>query len=757
MKHISTLLVVLAICACSTNKINTKSYETWNVVTQTKGPDLGYSPSSGVDILKIDGFAFKDLNKNGELDIYEDWRCPVSERAADLASKMTLEEICGLMLYSSAVKVNSPEPTHEHLNLLDMDNIRHMLIADVIDAQTGAAWSNAIQAHCEATRLGIPSNNSSDPRNYTNGTANVNNYKPEPDGEFDPNGSSNISKWPREAGMAATFDLDIIRRHGEMVSEEYRALGITTALSPQIDIATDPRWRRFYGTFSEDPALCRDIAQVYCETFQTTPGSRTGWGLKSVNCMVKHWPGGGSGEGGRDAHFGTGKYAVYPGGRFDLGLIPFTEGAFKLPGKTKMASAVMPYYTISYNQDPSGENVGNGFSHYIIQQLLRDQNKYEGVVCTDWGIVKEYKSVHQHKGTPWGMETASLAEKRLKCFEAGVDQLGGAKDNHISIEAYRLWEEKYGKESARERFELSARRLLTNIFNVGVFENPYVDPTVAAEIVGCEEFVAAGYDAQLKSIVMLKNASNVLPADRRLKVYEPLRHVPAGLNHWQKPTPEYDEYPISHELLGRYYDVVDTPEEADFAIVSIRTPVGHWGYIKPAEGELEGNYQPISLQWSPYTATHAREVSIAGGDPTEKSSNRSYKDRTEHTTNIDDMYLVQNTKKAMGDKPVIVIVATERPFVPADIEPWADAMLIGFGVSNNAYLDIISGAAEPYGLLPCQLPADMITVEEQCEDVPRDMRCYVDSEGNTYDFAYGLNWKGRINDKRVKKYQQEVK
>ena len=171
MKHISTLLVVLAICACSTNKINTESYETWNVVTQTKGPDLGYSPSSGVDILKIDGFAFKDLNKNGELDIYEDWRQPVYERAADLASKMILEEICGLMLYSSAVKVNSPEPTEGHLNLLDVDNIRHMLVADVIDAQTGAAWSNAIQAHCEATRLGIPSNNSSDPRNYTNGYA----------------------------------------------------------------------------------------------------------------------------------------------------------------------------------------------------------------------------------------------------------------------------------------------------------------------------------------------------------------------------------------------------------------------------------------------------------------------------------------------------------------------------------------------------------------------------------------------------------
>ena len=168
--------------ACTENKIETKQFETWTEVKQTKGPELGYSPSSGIRILTVDGYAFKDLNKNDSLDIYEDWRRPVSERAEDLASRMTLEEICGLMLYSSAVRIYAPEPTQDHLNLLDTDNIRHMLVADVVDAQTGAAWSNAIQAHCEKSRLGIPSNNSSDPRNYTNGTANVNNYKPEHDG-----------------------------------------------------------------------------------------------------------------------------------------------------------------------------------------------------------------------------------------------------------------------------------------------------------------------------------------------------------------------------------------------------------------------------------------------------------------------------------------------------------------------------------------------------------------------------------------------
>ncbi|MBO4447614.1 MAG: glycoside hydrolase family 3 C-terminal domain-containing protein, partial [Bacteroidales bacterium] len=557
--------------------------------------------------------------------------------------------------------------------------------------------------------------------------------------------------WPREMGLAATFDMDVIRSHGEIASAEYRALGITTALSPQADMAGDPRWRRFYGTFSEDPYLCRDIAQVYCDAFQTTPGSKNGWGLQSVNCMVKHWPGGGTGEGGRDAHFGIGKYAVYPGDNFAQNMIPFTEGAFCLPGKTKRASAVMPYYTISWGQDPSGKNVANGFSRYILQDLLRKGCDYEGVVCTDWGIVNNYELPWKHKGKPWGVEELSEAERRLLCFEAGVDQLGGAKDNELSMAAYALWVEKYGEESARERFELSARRILVNIFNVGVFENPYVSPSAAAATVGCKEFVAAGYDAQLKSIVMLKN-TGVLPVKERLKVYEPIRHVPEGITHWRKATPEYDEYPISKELLGRYFEVVDTPQEADFAIVLIKSPVGNWGFIDPSPEYPEGHYQPISLQWGPYTATTAREESIAGGDPHESSANRSYRGFTEISSNYTDALSVQQTKAAMGSKPVVVLVATERPWVPAEIEPWADALLFFCGVSNNALLDIINGKAEPYGLLPCQLPANMETVEAQCEDVPRDMECYKDSEGNLYDFAFGLNWSGIINDKRVQRW-----
>jgi len=722
----------------------------YTLILQTRGPVLGYTSAP---ILTVDGYAFKDLNRNGGLDVYEDWRKDAKTRARDLASQLTLEEICGLMLYSSAVDANDTVLDDKARRLLADDHIRHMLVHNVASPAIGAGWSNAVQAFCESARLGIPSNNSTDPRNYSNGTTNINNYKPEQDGEFDPAGESDISKWPRELGLAATFDMDVIRTHGEVVSAEYRALGITTALSPQVDIATEPRWRRFYGTFGEDPALSRDMARTYCEAFQNTPGSKTGWGVQSVNCMVKHWPGGGSGEGGRDAHFGIGKYAVYPGNNFEQGMVPFVDGAFKLPGKTQMASAVMPYYTISYGQDPSGQNVGNGFSKYIIQDLLRDKFKYDGVVCTDWGIVKDYNVPWEHKGTPWGTETLSGPERRLLCFEAGVDQLGGAKDNAESMAAYELWSKKYGEESARARFELSATRILVNIFHVGLFENPYVSPENAAAVVGCKEFVAAGYEAQLKSIVLLKNAGGMLPLNRKMRVYEPLRHVPAGLSHWQKPTPSYDEYPISKELLGRYFEVVDTPEEADVALVSIKSPVGHWGFVMPDEKYPEGHYNPISLQWGPYTATNARAHSIAGGDPHESSANRSYRGFTETSSNSTDALLVQTTKAVMGDKPVIVMVAMERPFVPAEIEPWADVLLVSCGVSSNALLDILSGVAEPYGLLPCQLPAHMETVEAQCEDVPRDMECYRDAQGHVYDFAFGMDWKGVINDTRVKRYK----
>lgn len=744
LKQIFSFCLVCSVAVSCGNKVAVKEYGKFNLVSQTDGPTLGYSPVSGVTVLTEDGYAFKDLNRNGSLDVYEDWRMNPKDRAKDLAAQMSIDQIAGLMLYSSHVQVQDSVPTPELLSKLIDDKMRHVLVTKVKNAYTAAVWHNNIQVLMESEPLGIPTNNSSDPRNYT-----------EADGEFNAGSGGDISHWPREVGMAATFDLDIIRRHGEIASAEYRALGITTALSPQIDLATDPRWRRFYGTFSEDADLCTDVARVYTDAFQTTPGSKSGWGNLSVNCMAKHWPGGGSGESGRDAHYCFGQYGVYPGGNFEEHLRPFLEGALSLDGATSKAAAIMPYYTISYDIDPSGKNVANGFSRYMINDLLREKYGYDGVVCTDWIITGDNPRIEFMDGKPWGVEHLTIDERHFEAIYAGCDQFGGNDDKEPVLAAYRMWCERFGTDSADERFRRSAERLLLNFFRVGVFENPYVIPEETARIVGCPEFVAEGYDAQRKSIVMVKNHESVLPMKKGTKVYMPKRHYPASISFFDRENPnkEHWSYPIPVETLEKYYEFTDDPKEADMAIVYIFSPEGNWGYSEEDAANGGTGYIPISLQYEDYTAENSRPVSIAGGDAKESFTNRTYLGKSDKTYNRDDMLLVMETKEQMAGKPVVVLIQPARPFVPAEVEPYADAMLLGFGVSDNAFLDLLSGEAEPYGLLPMQLPADMKTVEEQFEDVGRDMECYVDVDGNAYDFAYGLNWSGVIDDERVKRYR----
>ena len=745
--RVSNVVVVggmlIGLVACNGQKWSEQQVDSFMLVTQKEGPTLSYSPQSGVKLLTEDGFAFKDLNRNDSLDAYEDWRLTPQERAADLASKLSKEEIAGLMLYSSHQAVPSAELTEDQKKFLSKDHLRAVLITSVESPRTAAQWNNRMQAFIEGLDHGIPANTSSDPRHEAKATT-----------EYNAGAGGHISQWPTSLGLAATFDPQLMYRFGEIASEEYRALGIATALSPQVDIATDPRWTRFSGTFGEDPLLATEMARAYCDAFQTTPDTR-GWGMRSVNAMVKHWYGYGAQEGGRDSHFASGKYAVYPGNNLAEHKLSFIDGAFKLEGGTEMASAVMPIYSILWNQDPSGENVGGSYSQWLIQKQLREEAKFEGVVCTDWAITKDMKVLDSPMGgKPWGVESLTEAERHYKILQAGVDQYGGNNEIGPVLAAYDMWAKAQGEKSARQRFEQSARRLLLNVFRVGLFEHPYLDPEASEKIVGNPQFMQEGYEAQLKSVVMLKNHDNkTLPMDKRYKVYVPKRHFPAIPGLWGGISEEKTVEPIDPALVRKYYEVVEQPEQADFAICLIEEPSTGFGY-SAADVKRGGNgYVPYSLQYDDYKAVDARSVSIAGGDPMEKFTNRSYKGKTVKAYNRDDMLMVSETKRAMGEKPVIVILETGRPVVLSEIEPKADAILVSFNVQHQALLDIISGKNEPSALLPMQMPADMKTVEEQHEDVPRDMRCYQDADGNTYDFAFGLNWQGVIKDERVKNYK----
>ncbi len=755
----------ILLTSCDTQKWSEHQVDSFVLVEQKGGPTLGYSATSGVKTLIIDGYAFKDLNRNDSLDIYENWRLTPEERAADLASQLSVEEIAGLMLYSSHQAVPMIESmgfgastydgksfeesgakpsdlSDDQKKFLSDDHLRAVLMTRVENPEVAATWNNNMQAFVEGLDHGIPVSISSDPRHEAKATT-----------EFNAGAGGHISQWPTSLGLAASFDPQLMHRFGEIASEEYRALGITTALSPQVDIATEPRWFRFDGTFGEDPQLSTDMARAYCDAFQTTPEAK-GWGNKSVNAMVKHWYGYGAQEGGRDSHFASGKYAVYPGNNRAMHKRSFVEGAFKLEGGTQMASAVMPIYSILWNQDPSGENVGGSFSKWMIESQLRQEAKFEGVVCTDWGITKDMKVLHSPiGGKPWGVEQLSEAERHYKILQAGVDQFGGNNEIGPVLKAYQMWCKEQGEESARQRFEVSARRLLLNMFRVGLFENPYLTLEETRNTVGNPDFMKEGYEAQLKSVVMLKNQSKALPQSEKKKVFVPKRHFPAIPGMWGGISEEKTEEPIDLAVLAKYYDVVEQPEKADFALCLIQEPSTGIGYSLDDVKRGGNGYMPLSLQYEDYTATYARDVSIAGGDPMEKTNNRSFKGKTVKTYNRDDMLMVQKTKEAMGDKPVIVVIETGRPVVLSEIEPYADALLISFKVQHQALLEIISGKAEPSALLPMQMPADMKTVEEQQEDVPRDMRCYQDANGHTYDFAFGMNWSGVIDDERVKKYK----
>ena len=745
--RVSNVVVVggmlIGLMACNGQKWSEQQVDSFMLVTQKEGPTLSYSPQSGVKLLTEDGYAFKDLNRNDSLDAYEDWRLTPQERAADLASKLSKEEIAGLMLYSSHQAVPSAELTEDQKKFLSKDHLRAVLITSVESPRIAAQWNNQMQAFIEGLDHGIPANTSSDPRHEAKATT-----------EYNAGAGGHISQWPTSLGLAATFDPQLMYRFGEIASEEYRALGIATALSPQVDIATDPRWTRFSGTFGEDPLLATEMARAYCDAFQTTPDTH-GWGMRSVNAMVKHWYGYGAQEGGRDSHFASGKYAVYPGNNLAEHKLSFIDGAFKLEGGTEMASAVMPIYSILWNQDPSGENVGGSYSQWLIQKQLREEAKFEGVVCTDWAITKDMKVLDSPMGgKPWGVESLTEAERHYKILQAGVDQYGGNNEIGPVLAAYDMWAKAQGEQSARQRFEQSARRLLLNVFRVGLFEHPYLDPEASEKIVGNPQFMQEGYEAQLKSVVMLKNHDNkTLPMDKKYKVYVPKRHFPAIPGLWGGISEEKTVEPIDLALVRKYYEVVEQPEQADFAICLIEEPSTGFGYSAEDVKRGGNGYVPYSLQYDDYKAMDARSVSIAGGDPMEKFTNRSYKGKTVKAYNRDDMLMVSETKRAMGEKPVIVILETGRPVVLSEIEPKADAILVSFNVQHQALLDIISGKNEPSALLPMQMPADMKTVEEQHEDVPRDMRCYQDADGNTYDFAFGLNWQGVIKDERVKNYK----
>ena len=456
---------------------------------------------------------------------YQDPDRSVQERVADLLPRMTLEEKAGLLFHHAIGIGANPAPVGltaeqmmsgqlmSHFNLLGAGTPRQM-----------AELHNRLQEQAAATRLGIPVTLSTDPRHaFTDnpGTAMM---------------AGPFSQWPETLGLAATDDLDLVRQYGDTVRREYVAVGLRVALHPQIDLATEPRWARISGTFGEDADLTSRMAAAYIEGLRG-PGEQLG--PDSVAAMVKHFPGGGPQKDGEDPHFPYGREQVYPGGFFDYHLKPF-EAALAAG-----ATQVMPYYGMPVGTEY--EEVGFGFNHSIITGLLREKLGFDGIVCTDWGLLTDGPIMGEtHAARAWGVEHLTPGERALKVLHAGADQIGGEACPELITALVR------DGLLTESRLDVSVTRLLAEKFRLGLFDDRrYVDPDAAEGTVGRADFRTAGEAAQRRSLTLLENRDDTLPLTGRPRLYV------EG---------------VDPAVAAEYADLVDDPTEADLAVLRLNTP-----------------------------------------------------------------------------------------------------------------------------------------------------------------------------------------
>ena len=471
-------------------------------------------------LMEIDNVRFRDLNRNKLLDVYEDFRNATSLRVEDLLKKMTLAEKVGQMMHP-AVSINPDmalrafhfamgRKTLDESNILDR-HITHFNFYGKPSPKDLAKRLNYLQQVASKGRLGIPLSISSDPLHEVKGGGIA---------AFTING---FSEWPSQLGFAATRDSRLIEKFGEIASKEYRAVGIHTALHPMADLATDPRWARNFGTFGSNADLASEFTDAYMRGFQGKELSS-----ESVMTMVKHFPGGGPQENGLDAHLPSGKNQIYPGNNFDYHVLPFVKVI------NNGLRAIMPYYGIPMGQ--TTEDVAMGFNRNVLTDLLRDELAFEGVVCSDWGIIS---------GRPWGVENLSESERYEKAILAGVDQFGG--ENNVK-KVINLVQTGKISESSIDR---SVRRILKNKFDLGLFEKPFVDESLIDESLNKTEYKTAGLNAQKRSVVLLKNSHEdeaVLPISSSSNIYI------EG---------------FSAEVGSQFGKIVSDPKKADFIIMNI--------------------------------------------------------------------------------------------------------------------------------------------------------------------------------------------
>ena len=676
------IFIVSMLCLLSIVGISQKS-----TVNKKPQPFLGYK---NVQILNLEGSQFKDLNKNGKLDKYEDWRLSNDARAKDLLTKMSVEDKVGFMLISTSrlksersaqinaetdntIKPSSDLNEEDQVTTTNIFNrkplavpmmssvgatkgitkfhLRHFIFRANVNARLTAEWTNKLQALAESDGLGIPVIIASNPRNHITKDASIGLSV----------GATTFSNWPGELGLSAMRDLKLVREFANIARQEWAAVGLRKGYMYMADLSTEPRWQRIEGTFGENAAWVAKMITEVVLGFQGTKLSSS-----SVAMTTKHFPGGGAGVGGQDPHFEWGKFEHFPGNMFQNNLIPF-KAAIKAG-----TSAIMPYYSIP--KDTKYQQVAYAYNKQVIHDLLRDSLGFKGIINSDTGPIDMM---------PWGVEDITIVERYKKALEAGVNLFSGTGDPSKLLETV-----KSGAVDMK-LVDNSVYRLLMEKFELGLFENPYVDEDAAEKIVGNTKFQASANLAMRKSIVLLRNQTQSLPLKPKTKIYFE--------SYFQRRGAASPSVVYQPKINNYNVEFVKTPEEADYVLL----------WLTPGSKSLfQSDGSPIYLSMSKNAVDVKYVNTLTAQKPTILVINYT------NPWVIDEIYNSQTIKNIKG------VIAT-------------------FGTTNEALLDVVLGKFNPTGKMPFTTPISDAAVGKQLSDVPgylkgKDYALFKFDEGISY-------------------------
>jgi beta-glucosidase len=658
-------------------------------------------------LLAVDGLTFRDLNGNGTLDPYEDWRRQASARIDDLVARMTPAEKAGMMLIQT-LNADAGGALPDNATRLVRDEhmtrfiFRNAVVTTPVEGAgqfqgrqvtpaQAAEFTNAVQALAEGTRLGIPVVFKSNARNHY-----------EQDARPGINVAAGaLSVWPKEAGLAATRDMRLVEAFGDAVREEWTALGLRSIYGYMADLATEPRWYRVHETFTESADLAADIIGTLVRTLQ---GPALGPGR--IATTIKHFPGGGPQENGGDPHYYFGRHQTYPTDGFAYHLKPFRAAI------DAGASAIMPYYGIPIGQPFEQNDVGMSFSRGIVTTLLRERLGFRGYVNSDTGIIGPPGASRS-----WGLEGASVEDQLAAAIAAGVDVLSG-----FSQHAQILGLVESGRVS-QDRVDDSVRRLLREQFALGLFENPYVDPTAATATVGRADLIAQGLEAQRRSIVLLENTDARLPlaassADAPVRVYT------MGVDASAVASAGYAVTAGDHDA--------DTPRPA--------VPAGtRYALIRVTVTNPTLPLDRTAHPREPSPVPGREPSTFFGGALPDQLHLLSFSDMARArswrvTPSLDD---IQAVMQEVGAANTVLAIYFRQPYVldEASRLRTAGAIVALFGASDAALMDVLTGRHAPTGRLPFALARSADAIVRQASDAPG-----YDDADTLYPFGFGLGY-----------------